>query len=87
VRILVDHTDTIKALAATSANSFNPTTLHVSYEGAVNLTCALNTSKNLTDRFTALATEIEDLSLNRDTAIADCNMLSTRVTQLKSQLS
>jgi hypothetical protein len=87
MRILADYAYAIKALAATSANSFDPATLRVSYEGAVNLAHALNTSKNLTDRFTALATKIEDLSLDRDAAIANCNMLSTHVTQLESQLS
>jgi hypothetical protein len=87
MRILGDHAHAIKALAATSADSFNPATLCVSYEGAVNLTHVLNTSKNLTNQFTALAAEIEDLSLDRDTAIVDHNMLSTQVTQLESQLS
>jgi hypothetical protein len=77
VRILTDYACTIEALATTSTNSFDPTTLHASYEGAVNLTHALNTSKNLTDQFTALAAEIKDLSLNRDATIADCNILST----------
>jgi hypothetical protein len=85
--MLADHGHTIEALAATSTNSFDPATLHASYEGAVNLAHTLNTSENLTNQFTALATKIEDLSLDRDTAIADCNMLSTQVTQLESQLS
>jgi hypothetical protein len=87
VRIPADYAYAIKALAATSANSFNPATLRMSYEGVVNLTCTLNTSKNLTNQFTAHTTKIEDLSLNRDATIADCNMLSAQVTQLKSQLS
>jgi hypothetical protein len=87
VRILADDAHAIKALATTSANSFDPATLRVSYEGAVNLAHALNTSENLTDQFTALTAKIEDLSLNRHAAIADCNMLSTWVTQLESQLS
>jgi hypothetical protein len=83
----MDHARTIEALAATSTDSFNPAMLRASYEGAVNLAYALNTSKNLTDRFTALATKIEDLSLDQDAAVADHNMLSTCVTQLESQLS
>jgi hypothetical protein len=87
MRILIDHAYAIEAWATTSADSFNPTTLCISYEGVVNLTHTLNTSKNLTNQFTALTTEIEDLSLNRDTTIAYYNMLSTQVTQLKSQLS
>jgi hypothetical protein len=87
MRILADHARAIEALAATSADSFDPATLRGSYEGAVNLTRALNTSENLTDRFTALAAKIEDLSLDRDAAVADRNTLSTRVTQLESQLS
>jgi hypothetical protein len=87
MQILVDHARTIKALAATSADSLDPATLRVSYEGAVNLACVLNTSENLTDQLTALATEIKDLSLDRDAAVVACNMLSTRVTQLESQLS
>jgi hypothetical protein len=87
VRILTEHARAIEALAATSADSFDPATLHASYKGSVNLARALNTSENLTDRFTALAAEIEDLSLDRDTATVDRNTLSTRVTQLESQLS
>jgi hypothetical protein len=87
VRILTDHAHAIEALAATSADSFDPATLCVSYEGAVNITHAFNTSKNLTDQFTALAAKIEDLSLDRDATLADCNILSTHVTQLESQLS
>jgi hypothetical protein len=86
VRILADHARAIEALATTSADSFDPATLCASYEGAVNLARALNTSENLTNRFTALAAKIEDLSLDRDAAVADCNTLSTRVTQLESQL-
>jgi hypothetical protein len=87
VRILADYARAIEALAATSADSVDPATLRVSYEGTVNLARALNTSENLTDRFTALAAEIEDLSLDRDAAVADRNTLSTRVTQLESQIS
>jgi hypothetical protein len=87
MRILADHARAIKALAATSGDSFDPVTLLVSYEGAVNLAHTLNTSENLTDQFTALATKINDLSLDRDAAIANRNMLSTCVTQLESQLS
>jgi hypothetical protein len=87
VRILRDHANAIEALATTSADSFDPATLRASYKGAVNLTYALNTSENLTNQFTALTTKIEDLSLHRDTTVADCNMLSTWVTQLESQLS
>jgi hypothetical protein len=87
VRILADYAHAIEALATTSANSLDPATLCASYEGAVNLACVLNTSENLTNWFTALTAEIEDLSLDRDTAVVDRDMLSTRVTQLESQLS
>jgi hypothetical protein len=87
VSILADHACAIEALAATSTDSLDPATLCASYEGAVNLAHVLNTSENLTDRFTALATEIQDLCLDRDTTIVDRNMLSTWVTQLESQLS
>jgi hypothetical protein len=84
VRILADHARAIEALATTSADSLDPATLRASYEGAVNLARVLNTSENLTDRFTALTAEIEDLSLDRDAAVADHNTLSTGVTQLES---
>jgi hypothetical protein len=87
VRILADYARAIEALATTSADSFDPATLRASYEVAVNLAHTFNTSENLTDQFTALTAEIEDLSLDRDTTIADRNMLSTQVTQLESQLS
>jgi hypothetical protein len=87
VRILADHAHAIEALAATSTDSLDPATLCASYEGAVNLTRVLNTSENLTDWFTGLTAKIEDLSLDRDTAVVDHNTLSTQVTQLKSQLS
>jgi hypothetical protein len=87
VRILADHARTIEALATSSTDSFDPATLRASYDGGVNLAHALNTSENLTDRFTAITAEIEDLSLDRDATVADRNMLSTRVTQLESQLS
>jgi hypothetical protein len=87
VRILADHARAIEALAATSADSLDPATLRASYEGAVNLARVLNTSKNLTDRFTALAAKIKDLSHDRDAAVVDRDTLSTQVTQLESQLS
>jgi hypothetical protein len=80
VRIITDHVRTIEALAATSADSLDHTMLHSSYENAISLARTLHSSENLTDRFTALATENEDLALERDTAIADRNTLTARVT-------
>jgi hypothetical protein len=59
--------------------------LRTNYKGAVNLTHALNTSENLTNRFTALTTKNNDLSLERDTAIANRNALTARVSQLEVQ--
>jgi hypothetical protein len=45
--------------------------LHANYEGVVNLARTLNTSENLTNRFTALTAENEELCLERDTTIAN----------------
>jgi hypothetical protein len=55
--------------------------LCTNYEGAVNLSRTLNASENLTNRFAALTAENEELSLERDTAIANQNALSTRICQ------
>jgi hypothetical protein len=76
VRIVADHVRAIEALAAASADSLDHTTLHSSYENAISLARTLHSSENLTDRFTALATENEDLTLERDAAIADRNTLT-----------
>jgi hypothetical protein len=86
VRIVADHVRAVEALAATSADSLDHATLHSSYENAISLARALHSSGNLTDRFTALATENEDLALERDAAVAHRNTLTTRVTQLEAQL-
>jgi hypothetical protein len=87
VRIIADHAHAIKALAAASADSLDHVTLLSSYENAISLARILHSSENLTDRFAALATENEDLALERDAAIADCNTLTARVTQLGAQLA
>jgi hypothetical protein len=87
VRIIADHVCAIEALAATSTDSLDYATLHSSYENAISLARALHSSENLTDRFTALATENEDLALERDTTIADRNTLTAQVTQLEAQLA
>jgi hypothetical protein len=86
VRIIADHARAIEALAATSANSLDHTMLLSSYENAISLARTLHSSKNLTDQFAALATEHEDLALERDAAVADRNTLTARVTQLEAQL-
>jgi hypothetical protein len=63
VRIVANHVRAIQALAAASADSLDHATLRSSYENAISLTHALHSSENLTDRFTTLATENEDLTL------------------------
>jgi hypothetical protein len=87
VRIVADHIRAVEALAAASADSLDHATLHSSYENAISLTRTLYSSENLTDRFTALANENEDLTLERDAAITDGNILTARVTQLEAQLT
>jgi hypothetical protein len=87
VRIITDHVHAIEALAAASADSLDYAMLYSSYENAISLARVLHSSENLTDRFTALATENKDLTLERDATIADQNTLTTRVTQLKAQLA
>jgi hypothetical protein len=86
VRIIADHARAVEALAVTSADSLDHATLLSSYENAISLARELHSSENLTDRFGTLATENEDLALERDAAIADRNTLTTRVTQLQAQL-
>jgi hypothetical protein len=84
VRIVANHIRAIEALTAASMDSLDHATLHSSYENTISLTRALHSSENLTDRFTTLATENEDLALERDAAITDRNTLTTWVTQLKA---
>jgi hypothetical protein len=84
MRIISDHTHAIEALAAASADSLNYAMLCSSYENAINLTQVLYSNKNLTNWFTVLVTENEDLALKRDTAITDHNALTARVTQLEA---
>jgi hypothetical protein len=87
VRIVADHVHAIEALAAASADSLDHATLRSSYENAISLARALHSRDGLTDRFTALATENEDLALNRDATITNRNTLTARVTQLEAQLA
>jgi hypothetical protein len=87
VRIITDHTRAIEALAAASTDSLDHATLLSSYENAISLARTLHSSENLTDRFAALATENEDLALERDAAVTDRNTLTARVTQLEAQLA
>jgi hypothetical protein len=87
MRIVADHVRAIKAIAAASADSLDHATLCSSYENAISLARALHSSENLTDRFTALATENEDLTLERDATITDRNTLTAWVTQLEGQLA
>jgi hypothetical protein len=85
--IIADHTQAINALASFPTDSLDAVTLHANYEGAVNLAHTLNTSENLTNWFTTLTTENEELSLERDTAIANQNALTTYISQLEAQLT
>jgi hypothetical protein len=87
MRIVSDHARAIKALAAASADSLDYAMLYSSYKNVINLAHTLHSSENLTDQFTMLVTENEDLVLERDTTIADYNILTARVTQLKAQLT
>jgi hypothetical protein len=87
IRIIANHARAVEALATASANSLDHAMLLSSYENTISLTHALHSSKNLTNQFTALATENEDLALERDTTVADRNTLTARVTQLKAQLA
>jgi hypothetical protein len=84
VRIVANHIHAIEALAAASADSLDHARLRSSYENAISLAHTLQSSENLTNRFAALATENEDLTLERDAAITDRNTLTIRVTQLEA---
>jgi hypothetical protein len=86
MRIITDHIRAVEDLAATSTNSLNHATLRTSYEHAINLAHTLHSSENVTDRFAVLVTENEDLMLERDTTIANCNALTMWVMQLEAQL-
>jgi chorismate-pyruvate lyase len=85
--IITDHTQAIEALASSPADSLDAITLRANYEGVVNLARTLNTSENLTNRFTALTAENDDLSLERDAAVTNRNALTARISQLKAQLT
>jgi hypothetical protein len=67
-------------------NSLDYTMLYSSYENIINLACTLYSSDNLTNWFTTLAAENEDLTLKHNTGIGDYNSLTTWVMQLKAQL-
>jgi hypothetical protein len=87
MRIIADYVCAIEALAAASVDSLDHATLCSSYENVISLAHALHSSKNLTNRFTTIATENEDLTLERDAAMADRNTLTAHGTQLKAQLA
>jgi hypothetical protein len=87
VRIVANHTHAIEALATASINSLNHAMLLSSYENMSSLAYTLHSSKNLSDHFATLATKNEDLMLERDATIADCNTLTIQVTQLEAQLA
>jgi hypothetical protein len=87
VRIISDQVRAIEALAAASTDSLDHATLCSSYENAINLAHALHSSENLTDQFTPLATENEDLMLKCYATIADRNALTAWVTKLEAQLT
>jgi hypothetical protein len=87
IRIIADDVRAVEALAAAAANSLDHAMLLSSYENAISLARTLHSSENLTDQFATLATENEDLALERDAAIADRNTLTAQVTQLKAQLA
>jgi hypothetical protein len=63
MRIVADYVRAVEALATASVDSLDHAMLHSSYENAISLACALHSSENLTDQFTTLATENEDLTL------------------------
>jgi hypothetical protein len=73
-------------MATTSMDYLDHAMLHSSYKNAINPTCALHSCKNLTNQFATLATENEDLILEYDAAIIDCNALTMWVMQLEAQL-
>jgi hypothetical protein len=87
VQIITDHAWAIDALASSPADSLDAVMLGTNYEGAVNLACTLNTSENLTNRFTALTAENEELSLETDATITDWNALTAHISQLEAQLT
>jgi hypothetical protein len=87
MRIITNHIHAVEALTATSTNSLNYTTLRTSYENTINLARTLHSSKNLTDLFAILAAKNEDLMLERDAAITNCNTLTAQVMQLEAQLT
>jgi hypothetical protein len=69
MRIVANHICAIEALAAASADCLDHAMLRSSYENAINLTGTPHSSENLTDGFTALVTENEDLILECDASI------------------
>lgn len=87
VRIISDEIHAVEALAATCVDCLNHAMLHSSYSNAINLACTLHSSDNLTDWFTVLVTENQDLKLKCDATIADHNALTIQVMQLKAQLT
>jgi hypothetical protein len=80
IKMLTSHAYTLTVLPTTSTDSLGPSMLHTGYINAINLTYALNTSKDLADWFTTLVTEAEDLMLECSTTVANGNVLSASLT-------
>jgi hypothetical protein len=85
IRIVTDYIHGIEALAIASIDSLDYAMLYSSYKNAINLTYILHSSKNLTNRFTALITKNKDLMLECGTTITNHNVLTTWVIQLEAQ--
>jgi hypothetical protein len=55
------------------------------YTSTINLARAVDSSKNLTDNHDTMLSQTEDLTIERDTTIANSNALSTQLMQLKTE--
>jgi hypothetical protein len=82
MRIIADHLHAIEAITATSTDSHDYATLCTRYENAINLPHTLHCSKNLSNQFTMLVTETEDLALKCDAAISNYNTLTAQLIEL-----
>jgi hypothetical protein len=71
VTIIADYIHAIEALATASVDSLDHAMLCSSYKNAMNLSCILYSSENLTNQFAILVTKNEDLVLEYDTTITD----------------
>jgi hypothetical protein len=80
IKIIASHSRALEALATTSAYSLHPSMLLTSYVNEVNLACPLYCSDNLTDRFSVLVTDAEDIMHEHNIAITNHNTLTTQQT-------